>query len=352
MKSRPYLIFNLHNLAYAIAADRVREIFLLPELTPIIDAPPDIIGLLDLHSQIVPIMHLDLRLGRTFESCNLNDSVIVIESQGLQVGVVVHQVKTVDEIDFQYVRDDLSYGREDRDINTAFVTGTIILDDETIPLLNADRLIRHSEEVAAIIENDDSETAIDEKVAAKKIGDFYELYFPQASTLEKLTLAQRAQNLKVNAEESESSELKPIAIVSLGNEYFGLDLDIVREFIKIDRVTVIPCCPHRIIGNMNLRGEILTLVDIRQTLSIKAENNCPAKAVVIDVDDVVAGIAVDEVLDVLYYHPEEMKPVPVGIDRSLAEYLQNTASYEDRLLGIIDLTKMFEKNVLAVDLAA
>ncbi|GAB4537925.1 MAG: hypothetical protein Tsb0014_27160 [Pleurocapsa sp.] len=353
MKTRPYLIFSLHGLLYAIAAERVKEIFLLPELTPIADAPPDIIGLLNLHSQIVPVMHLDLRLGQPFMGCNFTDSVIAIESQGLEVGLVVHQVQTVEEIDSQYIQQNLSYGRDDRQIKKAFVTGTIVLDDETIPILDVDLLIRHSEEVEALV-NEEGETTetVDEQLTAKKVGNFYELYFPQAGSLEKATFRQRAQNLRFSEQDLAINELHPVAIFRLGDEYFGFDLEIVREFINIDRVTAIPCCPQHIIGNMNLRGEILTLVDIRQILHLENKKRHLTKAVVINFDDIVAGIAVDEVLDVIYYHPEQMKPVPVGINKSLAEYLHSTTSYLNKLLNIIDLPKILDRGVLTVDLAA
>ncbi|MGL5074910.1 MAG: chemotaxis protein CheW, partial [Waterburya sp.] len=63
MAIKPYLIFSLHHQRYAIAAQKVTEIFLLPELTPVAEAPPDIVGLLNLHNQFVPVMHLDLRFG-------------------------------------------------------------------------------------------------------------------------------------------------------------------------------------------------------------------------------------------------------------------------------------------------
>ncbi|MDJ0569838.1 MAG: chemotaxis protein CheW, partial [Pleurocapsa sp. MO_192.B19] len=112
MATKPYLIFSLDDTRYAIAAEKVKEIFLLPELTPIAEAPADIVGLLNLHSLFIPVMHLDLRFGHKFEQCYLTDSVIVIESQGLQVGVIVNQVETVNDIDDRYIQADLSYGRE------------------------------------------------------------------------------------------------------------------------------------------------------------------------------------------------------------------------------------------------
>jgi purine-binding chemotaxis protein CheW len=95
MGIKSYLIFSLHDARYAIAAESVTEIFLLPELTPIAEAPSDIVGLLNLHSVYVPVMHLDLRFGHKFDRCHVTDSVIVVESQGLQVGMIVHRLSLI-----------------------------------------------------------------------------------------------------------------------------------------------------------------------------------------------------------------------------------------------------------------
>jgi purine-binding chemotaxis protein CheW len=346
MAIKPYLIFSLHHQRYAIAAQKVTEIFLLPELTVVAEAPPDIVGLLNLHNQFVPVMHLDLRFGHKFDQCHLTDSVIVVESPGIQVGVIVHQVETVVDIDDQYIQGDLTYGRE-RKINQAFIQGVINLDDEIILLLNVDNLVRHPDALETLIDPEPSESALE---SAGK--DFYDLYFPTATTTAREILHQRAVSLKDATDKNESTELIPIAVVSINGDYFGLDLGIVREFTKIGRVTTIPCCPTHIIGNMNLRGEILTLVDIRQPLNLTVNNHRqPAKAVVIEIDDVVAGIVVEEVFDVVDFRPEELKSVPVAVDINTAAYLKGMANYLDQPLNIIDLTKLIAQGAMSVELA-
>jgi purine-binding chemotaxis protein CheW len=161
MGIKSYLIFSLHDARYAIAAELVTEIFLLPELTPVAEAPSDIVGLLNLHSVYVPVMHLDLR-------------VIVVESQGLQVGMIVHRVETVNEIDDRYIQQDLSYGRAN--IHQAFVQSVINLDDELIILLNIDNLVRHPEALEDLVY---SEANCDRELLA---GNFYAQYFTDASS--------------------------------------------------------------------------------------------------------------------------------------------------------------------------
>ena len=344
MATKPYLIFSLHHTRYAIAAELIAEIFLLPELIPVAEAPPDIIGLLNFHSLYIPVMHLDLRFGRQFEQCHLSDSVIVVESSSLQIGVIVHQVETVIEIDDRYIQADLDYGRQN--IDRAFIRGIIDLDDEMIILLDTDNLVRHPQTLESLTDDEDS---ISELAGSGK--DFYQSYFPTASNSVRAILSNRAANIRVANDDDESTDLFSVAIVKLNGDYFGLDLSVVREFTKIGRITTIPCCPNHIVGNMNLRGEILTLIDIRQPLNLIAKNQTKAsKAIVVEVDKVVAGIVVEEVIDVVDLRLEEIKPVPVATDANTANYLKGMVDLFDRSLNIIDLPKLIAKGAMKVEL--
>ena len=357
MAIKPYVIFSLNDTRYAIAAESVTEIFLLPELTPVAEAPPDIVGWLNLHSKFVPVMHLDLRLGRQFEGCHLTDSVIVVESNQLQVGVIVHQVETVDEIDDRYIKADLSYGR-DKNINQAFVKSAIDLDDEIIILLDVDNLVRHPDALEALA---DSENSNSQPKAELSTGNFYDLCLADAPPNTKAILNQRANRLRETTDNAESLELVSIAIVGIDGNYFGIDLDVVREFIKFERITVVPCCPEHIIGNINLRGEILTLVDICQPLNLSqrdaevltvANLNPSQPAVVVEVDGIVAGIVVDEVFDIVDFRPEQLKSIPVAINANTAAYLKGMADYQDQPLNLLDLPKLLTKGAMTVELMA
>ena len=342
MGIKPYLIFRLHDARYAIAAELVTEIFLLPELTPVAEAPSDIVGLLNLHAKYVPVMHLDLRFGHKFDRCHVTDSVIVVESQDLQIGVIVHQVETVVEIDDRYMQADLSYGRAD--IHQAFVQSVIELDDEMITLLNIDNLVRHPEELEALLttENESEELLP---------SNFYSRYFADANANTKQVLHKRASDLKKVAENIGATELISLAVVSIAGRYFALDLSIVREFINIGKITTIPCCPKHVIGNMNLRGEVLTLIDISQLLDLKTNwQHQPQKAVVIEVDDITAGVVVDEVYDVIDLRREEIKPVPAGTTGAAASYLGGVANYQDRTLNAIDISKLLASGTMTVEL--
>jgi purine-binding chemotaxis protein CheW len=97
----------------------------------------------------------------------------------------------------------------------------------------------------------------DEHLTPKILSSFYDLYCPNATTEERAIFRQRADNLRQSIEISKvTNELMPLAVIGLGHEYFGLDLELVHEFTDISNLTPIPCCPNHIVGNMNLREKL------------------------------------------------------------------------------------------------
>ncbi len=354
MKTQPYLIFNLHDVQYGIEANLVKEIFLLPELIPIAEAPIDIVGILNLREKLVPVMHLDLRLGNSFTRCQLTDSIIVLNWDNLQIGVIVNTVHEVKEIASEIIEQEIDYGRT-KNINPAFISGMAKIDDSAIILLNPEALIRQPDQVKNLVEEVEQLEDSESQDKVKVLSNFYDLCCPNATPEERAIFRRRADNLRqANLETiTDITEQLPLAIISLNGEYFGLDLDTVREFINICNVTSIPCCPQHILGNINLRGEIVTLVDIRSSLNlpIKTDKNT-SKAVVIEVDEVVAGLPVDEVFDVMYLPQSKINPVPMAVESSSHEYLRGTAAYADKMLTILDLPKIITQGNLEVNEAA
>ncbi|MDJ0531905.1 MAG: chemotaxis protein CheW [Xenococcaceae cyanobacterium MO_207.B15] len=353
MKEKSYLIFRLHDLLYGIETSLVKEIFQLPEISPIPEAPPDIIGILNLRGTILPIMHLDRRLGQPIQECTPSDSVIVIEWHMIQVGIVINEVLDVQTIPNTFIETEPDYGRE-KHINTAFISGIATVADKTIILLNSEALIRHPNEVAMLawgteVEPEaeiDSETLQPEKI----LRNFYELYSPQATTKDKRIFRQRAEGLTKSLEDLSATVTLPLTVFSLGEEYFAFDLEIVKELIDIPHITPIPCCPDYIVGNINLRGQIVTLVDLRPILLLEKGNRDNHKqAIVVEIDDIKAGIVVDEIFDVLYLDQEQFSSTPTAVASSIKPYLKGTAPYKSTMLTRIDLVRIMAEDRLLVN---
>jgi purine-binding chemotaxis protein CheW len=342
MENNPYLIFSLHDLHYGIDALLVQEIFHLPEIIPIAEAPTDIVGVLNLRGKIVPVMHLGLRLGHRAQQCYLSDSVIVLDYAGLQIGIIVSNVYEVKTISTTVIENNIDYGRV-KDIPSRFVAGVAKVDTDTIVLLDRENLLRDPDALEVLLGGENLENS-------EVSGNFYTMCCPNATLKEKAIFRERADNLRLSTNENNSRDLIPLAVIGLNNEYFGLDLEIVQEFTNIHNFTPIPCCPSYVVGNMNLRGEILTLIDIRSALNMPLATTINgAKAIVVNVEDLVAGFPVDEVLDVMYLHPSAVVSLPVAVNSHHEEYLQGTVAYGGNMLTILDLPKLLTNKSLVVN---
>lgn len=353
LNNQSYLMFRHSDSLYGIEAARVRGVFQLPELTLIADAPKDIIGSLNWRGTLLPVMHLDLRLGRPMQPCQLRDSIIVIEWQGIQVGLVVQQVLEVQTVAAVAQEAAPNYGRS-QSINTAFVAGIAKLEADLVVLLNPESLIRQPDQVALMIWEaalsldpeiaDSLDTEAQTNVEDQPSGlNFYDRYCGPVTTAERAIFQQRAEELRPSLEEADSTEQTALAVMRIGADYFALELGLVREFINVQQVTPIPCTPQHIVGNINLRGEVVTLVDILPAIE-QAPTASATKAVVVEVDDTVAGIPVDAVLDVMYLSHPEITEAPMA-----ADYFQGTAQYQDKHLRILDLPTLFATEALVVN---
>jgi purine-binding chemotaxis protein CheW len=422
MENKQYLTFHLHELQYGIEAPLVQEIFSLPELTPIAEAATDLIGILNLRGQIMPMIHLDLLQGHPVKRCHLSDYVIVVEWEGLQFGMVVHQVNEVLELNTEVIETEPSSGLIS-DINSALISGFAKGNTGNILLLEPKTLIPQPDVILTLIW--DAQIQLDAMAASpiseveeqleqyysdkadltplaplpyqgmgesisplgnnaaplpslsrgglgrggeglaerlieqpgeelqtpKTLPSFYDLYCPNATPEERAIFRARADNLRQSIESLKvTKELMPLAVIGFGNEYFGLDLELVREFTDIGNLTPIPCCPNHIVGNMNLRGEIVTLVDIRQVLNLPtAPVSVGSQAVVVQVDDIVAGLPVDQVLEMVSLNSADMTPL-AGIRSDFGEqYIRGSALFQEKMLRVLELPKIFRQGELVVN---
>lgn len=369
METKPYLIFKQNGLLCGVEVGCVREIFFLPELTPIAEAPQDIVGAIDLRGEILPVMDLNLRFGYVWQGYCLTDSAIVIEWQEFRVALIVNEVSEVKHIPEEAITPQLSYGRDKPEASHRFLAGFARCETDIIMLLNLDRLIRYSPDkteaempvsasgagswaASGKVDGKNLPLGINPKLFAEdaKVLSQPHVFCPNATPEEKAIFRERADNLRLLGDRENSAAINmSLVVVLLNGEYFGINLEVVREFTHIRQVTPIPCTPDRIIGNMNLRGEILTLVDIRNVLNMSAETKSLSKAIVVEIEDLVVGIVVDEILDIIYLNVAELATIPAALNSANREYLRGTAFYEEKIIAVLHLQKLLAKGGVVVD---
>jgi len=172
-------------------------------------------------------------------------------------------------------------------------------------------------------------------------------FCPEATDEERAVFHSRAHNLIQVAEDLEAAERIALSIIQLGEECFGVELNVVREFSHLRRVTPIPCCPPHIAGNMNLRGDILTLLDIRGLLNIPAGGSA-AEVMVVESGELSLGVPVDKVLEVIYLRPADIAALPAAAHEEPNEYCKGVVHYGENMVSILDMQKILAESSLEV----
>ena len=129
--------------------------------------------------------------------------------------------------------------------------------------------------------------------------------------------------------------------ISLGSEEYAIPLLRVREVIAVPEVTPIPQTPNYFQGVINLRGQVITVVDLRTKLGIKPLDG-PEKAVVIcDVGTVSLGLVVDSINSVITPTAEEVSERPDLKGQKAMEYITAVFRHDKMMVLLLDITKLF-----------
>lgn len=326
----PYFLFSLDGARYGVEAKSVLEIAWLPELTPAEEAPPYIAGVVNLRGKIAPVMNLGMRLGHPHRRYRLSDSIVMLQADGVIMGVVVSCVSDVVGIAASQIEPPPRYDGNAPALGH-FLAGNAKLGDEIIMLLDVPQLFH----APVLLSSDVAESS-----------DTY--FCPEATDEERAVFHSRAHNLLQAVESLDAAERIPLSIIELGGECFGVGLEVVREFCHLRRVTAIPCCPPHIVGNMNLRGDILTLVDIRGLLNISA-GSAATEVMMVESGELSIGVPVDKVLEVIYLQPADIAHLTAAATDEKNEYCKGVVHYGDSMVSILDMQKILTKGGLEVE---
>ena len=127
----------------------------------------------------------------------------------------------------------------------------------------------------------------------------------------------------------------------VGDEEFGVDILEVREINRMMDITRVPHAPEFVEGVINLRGQVIPVVDLRTRFRLGAvEHDKHTRIVVVELREMVVGFLVDSVSEVLRVPREHIEPPPPIVGSIGSEYLQGVIKLEDRLLILLDLHKL------------
>ncbi|HOO55601.1 MAG TPA: chemotaxis protein CheW [bacterium] len=147
-----------------------------------------------------------------------------------------------------------------------------------------------------------------------------------------------------NGENSEQIEeqfnMQSVLWFSLGSEDYAIKVDNVQTVLDQMVLTPIPNTPRFVMGVINLRGLIFPIVDLKELFQMPREEKKDRMAVVLEIDDMRVGIAVDKVKEVLDIDFAALQPPPPSLSGLGTEYVLGIHKISNNILIVIDIAKV------------
>ncbi|MFW2373082.1 MAG: chemotaxis protein CheW [Gammaproteobacteria bacterium] len=127
----------------------------------------------------------------------------------------------------------------------------------------------------------------------------------------------------------------------LDDEIYGINVMLVQEVLRVTDIAPVPGAPDYVIGIINLRGNVVTVIDTRMRFALPPrEFDDTTRIVIIETENQTVGIVVDSVSEVVDIYSNEIETAPnVGNDET-ARYIEGVVSRGEELLILVDLNKL------------
>ena len=324
-----HLIFDFNTTRYAIAAEAVRTTFWLPELAPVEDLPSYFVGLVNLHGEVLPIIDLGQRFGYPAKPYRLDQSVILLEQIGYRIGLVADQVQDLVDITPDAIAPYVQLEREAPAGTASVIAGTLKWQDTVLILLDSIALLR------LVMQ------APEQPSAATEPSDRFALLTPP----DRARLRQRTHQL-ASTDEQQGHAYHVYALVRIGSGHYAIELQHVAEFTHLGTCIAIPCCPPHILGCVNLRGAILTIVDMAPLLQGNPLLDYQ-DIVVLRLNEQRLGLAVHQIIDILACESKALTPLTgPAYGHPLCKWI---LQHDGVVAGVLDFDALLQQGLLEVN---
>src|SRR5580698_5777249 len=150
----------------------------------------------------------------------------------------------------------------------------------------------------------------------------------------------------------QNSEMRQYLTFKLGNESFGIDVAKVREILDFTTITEIPRTPEFMSGVINLRGNVVPVVDLRlcfqMSKTVRTRNTCIVVVeVLLESEPTVIGALADSVEEVIDLEPDQIQPAPRIGTQIRTDFIKGIGKRDTQFIMILDIDRVFSAEELA-----
>lgn len=150
--------------------------------------------------------------------------------------------------------------------------------------------------------------------------------------------------LNSDQDEQNDNSVKFVTFL-LGNETYAVHASKVNEVLRHTDITPVPGSPSFVLGIINLRGDVLTVIDTREIFGLEPEEiSAQSRIVVVELEDYAVGALVDRVAEVVDLNEASIEPSPNTGNDQATMFMQGVYHYENELLVLVDFANVANLN--------
>lgn len=134
---------------------------------------------------------------------------------------------------------------------------------------------------------------------------------------------------------------KQFVIFRLENEEYGIDILRVKEIKEMMNITRVPKAAHFVRGVINLRGEVIPIIDLRKKFNLPdGKESESTRIIIVAVDDITVGLIVDTSSEVIEISSSEIEEAPAGVGNVDQGNICGIGKVGERLIILLDIVKI------------
>lgn len=135
-----------------------------------------------------------------------------------------------------------------------------------------------------------------------------------------------------------------LATFYVGKALCGIDILNIQEINKHFEMTTVPQAPDYVVGVLNLRGKIVTILDLGKKLGLsQIQSNKISRNIIVRSQDELIGLIVDSISDVVTADHEKIEPAPSNIGGMKGKFFKGVMKTQSTLIGILDIEEVLKE---------
>ena len=323
-KKNTHLYFTIGNSKYAVNSENVLEIMKLPALDYPQKLPNNIVGLLKYNNFVINVIDIRFYLNIDVVPYNVNNELLIVRTDETIFGIITDKIIGIFPFDSAMI-DTIPYAD-----NVTIIDSLYKFEQETVFIINIyaiENLLKKQGNWTEI----DIKSLLPTDEASKDL-------------MKKRTLAIATKSAARLASDELHAKSKYISF-NLNNDLYCVGLDYVNEVLKDTNITKVPGTPDFIEGIMNLRGDYITVLNLKKFLNFPQKTLSDKKPVIIiTCNELKLAFLIDKINELFDFQQDNI--IETGDSYFLSEFIKNEKLYT--ILNVEKITS--DKKIIITDM--